>query len=416
MAAVRILLLVAAVATAVTRPRGWPAWVGPVVFTAVAFALGATTGSLAGKSLRPLTGALAFLLAAVPLASLLDRAGSFEAVAESLVEHRRLVGGLFALAALATAVLNLDAAVVLLTPLYVRVSRRAGLPAWYLGAQPLVLSFLASSFLPVSNLTNLVAVGQLHLGVAAFVEHLGPPSLAACAVGYVLFRRWGARRGAGDRPGSLGSTATDSPPSPRRDSSPGAGGRESRRALLLGAGVVAVLLVGFLAGPSAGIAPWEVVAALDLVLAVGLRSVPIRAVPVGTALVAGGLAILSGAAARHIGVSSLLQGTGVLASARTAAVAAGGANLVNNLPAFLVGLAHLGHARAMVWPLLLGANMGPSLLVTGSLAALLWRRAMASEGEGQSALAVFRLALEVILPAALAGIAVLCAMTPLFGT
>ena len=84
-----------------------------------------------------------------------------------------------AAAAATTAVLNLDASVVLLTPLYVHIARRVGLPAWYLGAQPLVLSFLASSFLAVSNLTNLIAVGRLGLGEGQFLLRLGPPSVVA---------------------------------------------------------------------------------------------------------------------------------------------------------------------------------------------------------------------------------------------
>ena len=52
--------------------------------------------------------ALAFLLAGVPLAALLDRLGFFAAAA-----------------AVTTAVLNLDTTVVLLTPLYLRLARRA---------------------------------------------------------------------------------------------------------------------------------------------------------------------------------------------------------------------------------------------------------------------------------------------------
>ena len=156
MTAGSIALLVVAVAGAVVRPRGLPAWVAPVVCCAIAFAGGATTGHRASDALRPLAGTLAFLLAVVPLAALLDRAGVFAAAARRLGDGRMLAPGLWLLAAATTAVLNLDASVVLLTPLYVHVARRVGLPTWYLGAQPLVLSFLASSFLAVSNLTNLI--------------------------------------------------------------------------------------------------------------------------------------------------------------------------------------------------------------------------------------------------------------------
>jgi arsenical pump membrane protein len=48
------------------------------------------------------------------------------------------------------------------------------------------------------------------------------------------------------------------------------------------------------------------------------------------------------------------------------------ANALNNLPAISVGLAHVS-VRGRVWPLLLGVNLGPLLLLTGSLAGLLWQ-------------------------------------------
>ena len=47
------------------------------------------------------------------------------------------------------ALLNLDAAVVLLTPLAVRVARRAGLDPVAMAFQPALLACLASSALPV---------------------------------------------------------------------------------------------------------------------------------------------------------------------------------------------------------------------------------------------------------------------------
>ena len=64
--------------------------------------------------------ALAFLLAGVPLAALLDRLGFFEASAAVIVGRGgdRPVLALWVFAGLTTVVLNLDTTVVLLTPLY----------------------------------------------------------------------------------------------------------------------------------------------------------------------------------------------------------------------------------------------------------------------------------------------------------
>jgi arsenical pump membrane protein len=401
MAAVRIVLLGLAVAGAVIRPRGLPAWVAPVACSAIAFATGATGGRQAADSLRPLLGALAFLLAAIPLAALLDRAGVFAAAARRFGDGRWLTLGLWFVAAATTALLNLDAAVVLLTPLYVRVARRVGLPAWYLGAQPLVLSFLASSFLGVSNLTNLIAIGRLGLGEGQFLERLGPPSLVATALGYLFYRRWASRRGVRALTGSGGSrTGIDD---------------ADRRALALGSLVVVVLLAGFLAGPSIGLQPWEVAVAADLILAVHARRIPWRAVPVGTALVAASLALLAGAAAADLRVGELFSGHGTLGMLQTMGAASLAANFVNNLPAFLVGLPFVTHRPDQLWALLLAVNMGPSLLVTGTLAALLWRDTMAAAGCRTSARDLLGLGARVTLPAAIVAACVLIALAPLYG-
>ncbi|MEZ5202974.1 MAG: SLC13 family permease [Acidimicrobiales bacterium] len=79
-------------------------------------------------ALRTVMPALAFLLAGVPLASLLDDLGFFDAVAARLQARwpELPVVALWALAAVTTIVLNLDTTIVLLTPLYLRLARRSG--------------------------------------------------------------------------------------------------------------------------------------------------------------------------------------------------------------------------------------------------------------------------------------------------
>ena len=112
-----------------------------------------------------------FLLLAVPLAVLLDRSGFFARwPGSSATPH--LVAGLWILAALVTIVFNLDAAVVLLTPLYVRIAERHGRDPVLSGSSRPLLASLASSVLPVSNLTNLIAAERVHLDAGDFVAHL----------------------------------------------------------------------------------------------------------------------------------------------------------------------------------------------------------------------------------------------------
>ena len=80
----------------------------------------------------------------------------------------RLLGGVFLLAAAVTAVLSLDATVVLLTPVVL-----GGAVAWAPPSRPgayacLRMANSASLLLPVSNLTNLLAMPHLDLTFGGF--------------------------------------------------------------------------------------------------------------------------------------------------------------------------------------------------------------------------------------------------------
>lgn len=407
MTALRLVLLALAVLGAVLRPYRLPAFAAPVLLSVLALATGATSWQRAGHDLRPLVDPLAFLLAAIPLAVLLDRLGYFEQLAELAEQRRGLVAGLWALAAATVAVLNLDAAVVLLTPLYVRVARKVHVPARYLGFQPVILALLASSFLPVSNLTNLIAVARTGVGPVAFVEHLGLPGAVACIVGYWCYRASAKAVGGDDVAGPVGALRPQgAQPEVPRDS----------RAILVGSAVVAMVLVGFVLGPSFGIREWMVALGADAVLVALVRSAPLDRIPWGTALVAAGLGVLAGAAVQGLPLASLFHGSGVLATLRIAGATAAGANVVNNLPALLVSLPFVGaHGSCRLWPALLGVNLGPSLLVTGSLASLLWAESMRNLGEPVHAAQFLKVGLRVGLPATVAALAVLVAMAPLFG-
>ncbi len=401
MTALSVVLLLVGVAGAVVRPRGLPAWVGPLAAALVALATGSAGVSVAHGALDELAQPVGFLLAAVPLAVSLDRLGFFEAAATVVTRGRGMVGGLWILAAAVTTVLNLDAGVVLLTPLYVTVARRTGRDPLLLALQPLVLSWLASSALPVSNLTNLIAVARTGASVTAFVGHLGLPSVVATAVGWCCYRY-----GAPARPGSLTVVA---PPTSGREGpglSPG-----QRRSLLIGGSVVAAVLVGFVGGRSVGIAEWEVALAADVVLIAVSRRVPWRAVPVGTAVVAAGLGVLAAGAVAHIDVARVLGGGDVAGLAQTAGVSAVAANVVNNLPALLVVLPALGrHAGPSLWAALIGVNMGPVLLATGTLASLLWLDTLGRLGVEARSTDVTRAGVRVGLPAGLAGLGTLLAL------
>jgi arsenical pump membrane protein len=394
MAAARIALLAIGVAGVLTRPRGLPAWVVPLIASLVALATGVLGWHDAGHLLRPLLAPLAFLLAAVPLAVLLDELGFFAALAALAGRGRHLELGLWILAALVTTVLNLDAAVVLLTPLYVRIARRTGRDPLTLAFQPVVLASLTSSALPVSNLTNLLAVARWHVSAASVAAHLGPASLVAATVGWFAYRRVLLPGGAPVGPGAAVAPAAPVTPA-------------DRRALCIGGAVVVPVLLGVTVGDALGVPAWTVALAADVVLLAVLRRAPWRSLPLGAAAIAASLGLLAGSAAPHLGLRSLLGGHGLAAEARVAALAAAGANVVNNLPALLVGLPLVGaRPDGRGWALLAGVNLGPVVVVSGSLAGLLWLDVVRRLGVDAGPRDYTRLGVRVGLPGALAGLAV----------
>ena len=366
-----VVLLAIGVAGALARPWNAPPWLAPTLAASVALLAGAVHHP--AHDIRPLANPIAFLLVAVPLAALLDRLGFFTAVADLFGAPDRLIGGLWILGAVVTTILNLDAAVVLLTPLYVRLAKKCGIDPLALAFQPVLLSGLASSALPVSNLTNLIAASSRHLSTTDFLTHLGRPSLVATTVGWFAYK----------------AAVHPEPPTCPLGEAP------DHRALAIGGLTVALLLAGFVLGPGVGIPEWMTALAADAVLMAVTRHLPLKDIPWGTALVAGSLGLLAAGAASHLPLRHLLAGGSNLDLAKVTLVSAAGANVVNNLPALLVGLPHV---TIGVWALLLGVNMGPLILLTGTLAALLWHASLRRLGVDVSARHFARVGAAVIVP------------------
>lgn len=330
--------------------------------------------------------ALAFLCAGVPLAALLDQLGYFDNVAVLIDRrwHRLPVGALWVLAGVTTAVLNLDTTVVLLTPLYIRVARRAGTDPLPLAVVALLLASFASSILPVSNLTTLIAADRLHLSVSAVVSHLALPSLVASTVGWLVYRR--------RHPTIL--TA-------------GAPGEIDRRVLRTGTVIVAGLLIGFVVGPSFGVAPWIVALAADLVLVVITRTVPWRDVPLATAFGVAAFAVLAAFVVPPDFLAGLLGADHSLGIAGVALAGAGGANVVNNLPALLIALDSTHHVSWGMWAWLGGVNTGAALVPIGALANLLWWRILRDEHVTISMRGYLQIVVPIAIPALIAAAATL---------
>ena len=351
------------------------------------------TGHDLAGDLRTILPALLFLCTAVPLASLLDTTGFFSACAARLCEGRDRVPvlALWVLAAATTAVLNLDTTIVLLTPLYARLATRTGSSPLALAAVPLLLASLASSVLPVSNLTTIIAAERLELGVADVLTHTALPSLAACVVGWWCYRR--------RHPSYLHGV----------DGAPA-----DRHALRVGGVVVVFVLVGFTLGPSIGLDAWVVALVADVVLMVMTRRLPWREVPVATAVGVAAVAAVVGLL--PVGrLHELLVGADPWSVVAAGVGGATTANLVNNLPSALWSVRAVDEVTWGFWSWLLAINTAAVLVPIGAVANLLWWRIVRAEGVAVDLRTYLRLVVPVAAPAAVAALAVLLVEQQLWG-
>ena len=117
-------------------------------------------------------------------------------------DPRKLLATVFVIAAGTTAVLSLDATVVLLTPVVLATARTLGSPARPHAFATAHLSNTASLLLPVSNLTNLLAFSAAGVSFAHFTALMALPVAVGdrgrICLAAVCFRRRTHRR---DQPG-----------------------------------------------------------------------------------------------------------------------------------------------------------------------------------------------------------------------
>jgi arsenical pump membrane protein len=361
--------------------------VAAVPAAAVVVGLGAVTPAAAWKEIATLLPVVAFLVAVLLLAHLCNAEGLFAAAGALMARGahgspQRLLVAVFAVASVVTAVLSLDATVVLLTPVVFATAARAGArpkPFVYACTH---LANSASVLLPVSNLTNLLAFTASGLSFARFTALMALPWVAVVALEYGVLRRFFATDltvGSGPRPLGL-----DAPTVSR-----------------VTVAVVAVTLSGFVIASVLGAPPaWAAAVGAAVLGARALarrRTSPaalLRAanLPFAVFVLALGVVVVG---VVHSGLGDLVagflpRGTSFGALLAVAAVAALLANLLNNLPAVLLvaPLALVMGGPPAVLAALIGVNLGPNLTYVGSLATLLWRRVL-HEHDADPSLAEF---------------------------
>ncbi|GGT63737.1 arsenic transport integral membrane protein ArsB [Streptomyces atratus] len=375
---VSVVLLLGVLAFAVVRPRGLPEATLAVPVAVLVTVTGAVPWPEARAQVGSLLPVVGFLAAILVLAQLCADEGLFTAAGDLVARAcggrtGPLLGGVFVVASVITAVLSLDATVVLLTPVVLATAARVGArprPYVYACAH---LANSASLLLPVSNLTNLLAFTASGLSFTRFAALMTLPWLAAIAVEYAVFRRvFAADLAAGAYP-------------PRsREDPPGI------PAFTLV--VLALTLGGFVVTSFAGAEPlWAALAGAGVlaVRALAKRETTVRGLvrsanPLFCLFVLALGVVVKAVVDNGLGAgidAFLPDGSSLPALLAVAAVAAVLANLINNLPAILALLPVV--AAAGPGPLLaalIGVNLGPNLTYVGSLATLLWRRILHTHG------------------------------------
>ena len=368
-----VAVLVVTLALVLTRPRGLNEAYGAAIGAAFTLLLRLATPGDVGGVLRETGNVLLFLFGMMIVTGVVEAAGVFDTLAHIMAQRfgtsgRGLLIGVFLLGALVTAFLSLDVTIIVLTPIvFVATQRLRVDPVPHLFAVAFVAN-TASLFLPISNLTNILMYDLLHLPFAHFAAVMFLPNLAALAVNIAVFLVIFRHR----LPRTIDLSTLTAPERPPLFT-----------IAAVGLGTVLIALLGF------GLKGWPLAipacigAVVLAVIALIQRAMAPRKIVASVTFSVFPFIVAMFTVIRGIEHAwlPLLQGIPTAQSLpNLLAIALGttvGANLVNNVPMVAAAISVLRATAtpvppALAYAVLVGTNIGPSILPVGSLATLLW--------------------------------------------
>lgn len=390
-----VAILAATLVVVVWRPRGigvgWPAVGGALLCLIV----GLVHLADVREALSVVGDATIAFIAIVQISLVLDRAGLFSWAALHVARWGRgSPWRLFVLVILlgaATSVLFAnDGAALILTPIVVGIVAELELSPTATLAYVMACGFIADTAslpLVISNLVNIITADFFDVSFTRYAAVMGPVGLVAIAASLGVLALFYRR----SIPASYDVADLRSPAEAIADP----------LTFKAGFGVLALLLVGYVAADPLGI-PLGAIAslgALALLVIAGIgrrtpvwstvRSAPwhIIAFSVGMYVVVYALRN-QGAADALGGVFATLGGHGLLVTALgVGLIVALLASVINNLPATLLAVLAIDAAGTsgavrdvMMHAGVIGADLGPKFTPIGSLATLLWLHVLAGKG------------------------------------
>lgn len=359
-------------AVAVRQPRGVPEVAVAIPAVGLLLAVNAISFADARAQVERLGPVVGFLAAVLVIADCCADEDVFRAAGDVMARaagrsSSRLLVGVVVLASLTTALLSLDTTVVLLTPVVIASVRASGAGVRAPLYATAHLANSASLLLPVSNLTNLLAIALVPISFLRFSALMLLPWLMTIVL-ETAGLRWVF---AADLSRSLMA------PSGERTRFPA-----------VATSVVVLTVIGFGVASALHEEPvWAATAGAVVLVSYRFAkrrttaAAVVRSTSASFCLFVLGLGIVVRAVSdngladwtRHV----VPSGRGFLALLGVAAVAAVISSVINNLPAtlLLVPIAAVGGVGPVL-AVLIGADIGPNLAYSGSLATLLWRRSV----------------------------------------